>query len=127
MGRSPRFLRYVALGDSMSIDLYPGLDHMARVGGVRPAADPLFRSVAQVYADCSLGVVLTGMGRDGAEGLHAIRSAGGLGIVQDEASSVVYGMPQAALARAGADKIASLDTVAASIEEMLQLLRERRA
>jgi two-component system chemotaxis response regulator CheB len=70
-------------------------------------------------------VVLTGMGRDGAEGLRDIRQAGGLGIVQDEETSVIYGMPQAALARAGADKVSALSAVADSIEEMLRQLRRR--
>ena len=99
------------------------LDDGPTIWGVRPAADPLFASVSAVFGRQSVGVVLTGMGRDGSDGLHAIRSGGGGGVVQDQATSTIYGMPHAALVRAGADRVAALQDVAPAV---VQLLSARR-
>jgi two-component system, chemotaxis family, protein-glutamate methylesterase/glutaminase len=80
----------------------------APVNYCRPAVDPLFESAARLFGDRALAVVLTGMGRDGTEGAQAIRQAGGTVLVQDEESSVVWGMP-GSIVRAGlASGIASL-------------------
>ena len=85
------------------------------VWGVRPAADPLFAAAAECFGAAAVGVVLTGLGRDGADGLAAIRRAGGAALVQDAATSTVYGMPQAALAIAGADRVLALADMAAAV------------
>ena len=81
----------------------------------RPAVDVLFRSVATVYRNRTLGVVLTGMGRDGAQGATTIRNAGGEMFAQDEATSVVWGMPGAVVTAGQADRVLPLDQIAGQI------------
>lgn len=90
--------------------------------GVRPAADPLFASVAALYGPSCLGVVLTGMGRDGAVGLRHVREHGGGALVQDEATAIVPGMPAAALRTAGADAVVPLPELASAIARLVDTL-----
>jgi two-component system chemotaxis response regulator CheB len=99
------------------------LDDSIAIHGVRPSADRLFLSVAEHFGGASIGVVLTGMGKDGSEGLKAMRAAGGVGIVQDRATSTIYGMPQAALQRAGAEHVVGLTAVAGTIVSALSTQR----
>lgn len=91
------------------------VDQEERENSCRPSVDVLFRSVTAVYGAGTLALVLTGMGRDGLRGCENVRADGGQILVQDEASSVVWGMP-GAVARAGlADAVVPLDSVAAEL------------
>jgi two-component system chemotaxis response regulator CheB len=95
------------------------LDQRPPVLGVRPCVDLLFQSVAEAYGPHALGVVLTGMGRDGAKGVKAIKAKDGRTLAQDEASCVVYGMPRAAFASGAVDSVHSLADMASAIVEHL--------
>ena len=79
------------------------------VNGHRPSADVLFHSVAQEFGLTAVGIIMTGMGDDGAEGLGAIKAAGGMTIAQSEDSCVVNGMPRSAILKGYANKIIPLD------------------
>jgi len=91
------------------------LDAGEAVTGHRPSVDVLFRSVARVVGKSAVGVILTGMGKDGADGLVEMRKAGALTIGQDEASSLIYGMPHVAFERGGVMRQCSLNQVADAI------------
>ncbi|HSQ32659.1 MAG TPA: chemotaxis response regulator protein-glutamate methylesterase [Gemmatimonadaceae bacterium] len=99
------------------------LDDTPPLWGVRPAADHLFRSAAQQFGPSVVAVVLTGMGRDGADGTRAIRSAGGRAVVQDRETSTIFGMPHAALQHAGADRVLPLGDIGNAIVELLESVR----
>lgn len=89
----------------------------------RPAADPLFRSMARVYGDGLLAVVLTGMGQDGLAGARAVVEAGGTVIAQDQATSIVWGMPGAVSNAGLAREILPLDAVAPFLDEQARVRR----
>ncbi len=85
-----------------------GVKQGPRVNYQRPAVDVLFHSIAKSGIANSIGILLTGMGRDGAEGLFQMRQAGAVTIAQDEATSVVFGMPKAAIERGAAQRVLPL-------------------
>jgi two-component system, chemotaxis family, protein-glutamate methylesterase/glutaminase len=92
-----------------------GLNQNPPENSCRPAVDVLFRSVAQTYGPNVLAVVMTGMGSDGARGAAQIRDAGGEILVQDEATSVVWGMPRAVVEAGTADKICPLMEISTAV------------
>ena len=80
-----------------------------------PSCDMLLSSVASTYGSCSIGVILTGMGNDGAAGMERIKAAGGITIAQDEKSSAIFGMPKVAIGRGCIDTVLSLNAIAGKI------------
>jgi len=107
---------HLRLDSSLSL----ALDSTTQRGAHRPSLDVLFESLAAALGEEAVGVVLTGMGRDGAEGIRALHQAGGLTIAQDEGSSAVFGMPGAAI-ESGVDLVLPLEALAPK----LAMLRAR--
>lgn len=93
-----------------------------KVSGHRPSVDVLFESVARTVKKNAVGIILTGMGRDGAEGLLKMRENGAFTIGQDEQSSVVYGMPMVAFQKGAVVKQASCDNIAGVLMDYLSRL-----
>jgi two-component system, chemotaxis family, protein-glutamate methylesterase/glutaminase len=100
-------------------ELILGLNEQPPENGCRPSADVLFRSTAAALHGGVMAVVLTGMGRDGTAGLGAVKRAGGYAIVQDEATSVVWGMPGSAVEAGLADEILPLNEIAPAVESII--------
>lgn len=95
------------------------LDDGAPMHGFRPSCDALLGSVARSFGRRAIGVVLTGMGRDGADGLKAIRDRGGRTIAQDEPSSAVWGMPREAVRLGAAERVLPLDEIPQAIARLV--------
>ena len=96
------------------------LSRGAPVNHVRPSADVMMKSLVEVYGSSVVGIILTGMGRDGSDGMAAIKEKGGRTIVQDPSTAVIPSMPQAVIQRGLADKVVSLDRIAKNIELLLR-------
>jgi two-component system, chemotaxis family, protein-glutamate methylesterase/glutaminase len=94
------------------------LNDEPRVHGHRPSVDVLFRSVAEEFGSQAIAVLMTGMGDDGAEGLGAVKQAGGMTVAQSEDSCVVFGMPKAAIERGYATRVVSLDVLSATLQAL---------
>ncbi len=92
----------------------------AKVCGHKPSVDVLFRSVARAAGSNAIGIMMTGMGSDGADAMVKLREAGARTLAQDEASSVVFGMPKEAFERGGAEKLVALKNIPGKIKTLLQ-------
>jgi two-component system, chemotaxis family, protein-glutamate methylesterase/glutaminase len=132
-GECPLSVRLATDGQSLSggtVVVAPGDEHLLirndrvvldngpKVGNHRPAVDRLFETAAASFGTRLVGVLLTGMGRDGAAGCVAIREHGGFTIVQDEATSFIYGMPKAAAELGGASVVKPIEEIAALLQKV---------
>ncbi|MET0181472.1 MAG: chemotaxis response regulator protein-glutamate methylesterase [Caulobacterales bacterium] len=123
---------YIAPGGATHMETRAGADPSCvlrdgdTVSGHRPSVDVLFESVARNFGARALGVILTGMGRDGANGLKAIRDAGGRTLGQDENSCVVYGMPRAAFELGAVERQLPLTRIADAILELCSAEAEEK-
>lgn len=93
------------------------LDSGPMLNSVRPAVDPLFETAAEIFGSSCLGIVLTGMGSDGRIGAEAIKRSGGVVLIQDAATSVVYGMPGAVLAAGAYDRVLNPEAIVRALTE----------
>ncbi len=119
---------YVAPGDYHMVVGAGGVIHLERtppVNYVRPSIDVTFLSLPPAYAGQTVGVILTGMGKDGAAGMAKIKAAGGVTIVQDESTSVIYSMPRAVVENGDADYILPLDRIGDAAVRAVATLMER--
>jgi len=94
------------------------LNQKSKYLGVRPCVDYMMKSAAKNYQDRVIGVILTGMGKDGAIGMKEIKKYNGCGIVQDQSSALVYGMPQAVIDENAYDEICSLEGISEKLKKI---------
>jgi len=119
---------YLAPGDKHLTVVRSGADYRIqltdgpRVSGHKPSVDVMFQSVAEAVASNALAVILTGMGKDGAIGIRSIAEHGGFTMAQDEASSLIFGMPQEAIKTGCIKQIVSLESISNRLIEVLNQL-----
>lgn len=114
---------YIAPGGYHMIVKEPGIIRLTNeepIWGVRPAVDKLFISASSVYGNRIISVVLTGMGKDGAEGTVVVKMNKGITIAQDENSSVIYGMPKCAYETGCVDYVTPLKDIAFKIKDLIK-------
>jgi two-component system chemotaxis response regulator CheB len=115
IGPGGMHMRVVRSGGIYQVECKPG----DPVSGHCPSVDVLMHSVAKHVGANAIGVMLTGMGSDGADGMLAMRQAGARNLAQDEASSVVFGMPKVAYERGGAERLLPLEQLAPAVIDLL--------
>ncbi len=98
------------------------LDDGPRIGGYRPCADLTLETVADYAGPMAIGVILTGMGNDGAKGVQAVRAAGGHTIAQDESTAVIFGMPQESISTGAIDQVLPIEAIYRAIEKRVLLV-----
>ncbi len=114
---------------SVGSNLVTQLDDGPELSGHRPSVDHLFGSCAREVGEACVGIILSGMGKDGAEGLYSIHEAGGRTIAENEESCIVFGMPGAAVQLGAAQAVLHADVIASRLAELVSLRpseRERR-
>jgi len=114
---------YVAPADRHLTCREGGIIHLtdgSTVSGQKPSGSVLFSSMARIYAEQSLGIILTGMGEDGAAGLREMHGKGAFTIAEDESTAVVYGMPGAAVRMGAASEVLPLEKIGARVNEYLE-------
>ena len=101
------------------VEIIIGLNLGPFVHGLRPSVDVTMKSVAAVYGENAIGVILTGMGEDGAEGMRAIKRRRGKTIAQDEATSLIFGMPKRVIERGDADQVLPVFEISQGVIQLL--------
>jgi two-component system chemotaxis response regulator CheB len=106
----------LSMGGKISLDPGP------RIDGYRPCADVAFETIAAYARALAVGVVMTGMGNDAAKGAKAVKAAGGYVIAQDEATSMIFGMPAEAIQAGAVDEVLALDNISSAIDKRVAKL-----
>jgi two-component system chemotaxis response regulator CheB len=109
-----------------SFGLISVLSQSPEVSGHRPSATVLFNSVAEEAGDSAVGVIMTGMGEDGVEGLRKIREKGGATIAQNEETSVIYGMPRVAVENGYVDRVVGLDEIVPNLVDIMEMRKRNQ-